>query len=56
LPYLGRPARYENLVIATGHAMMGLSLGPVSGRIVGQLVAGERPEHDLTLLSPDRFA
>jgi len=56
LPYLGRPVRYENLVIATGHAMMGLSLGPVSGRIVGQLVARERPEHDLTLLSPDRFA
>ena len=55
LPYLGRTARYDNLVIATGHAMMGLSLAPITGRLVGQLVAGERPEHDLTLLSPDRF-
>src|SRR5688572_5818093 len=29
MPYLGRTARYENLIVATGHAMMGLSLGPV---------------------------
>jgi D-amino-acid dehydrogenase len=55
LPYLGRTARYDNLVIATGHAMMGLSLAPITGELVGQLVASERPEHDLTLLSPDRF-
>lgn len=55
LPYLGRTARYDNLVIATGHAMMGLSLAPITGKLVGQLVAGERPEHDLALLSPDRF-
>ena len=55
LPYLGRTTRYDNLVVATGHAMMGLSLAPITGRIVGQLVAGEPPEHDLTLLSPDRF-
>lgn len=55
LPYLGRTARYDNLVISTGHAMMGLSLAPITGKLVGQLVAGERPEHDLALLSPDRF-
>ena len=55
LPYLGRTSRYDNLVVATGHAMMGLSLAPITGRIVGQLVAGEPPEHDLALLSPDRF-
>jgi len=55
LPYLGRTARYDNLVIATGHAMMGLSLAPITGKIVGQLVAGEGPDHDLALLSPDRF-
>ena len=55
LPYLGRTARYDNLVIATGHAMMGLSLAPITGTIVGQLVAGERLDHDLALLSPDRY-
>jgi len=55
LPYLGRTSRFENLTIATGHAMMGMSLGPVTGEIVGQLLTGEQPAHDLTLVSPDRF-
>ena len=36
--------------------MMGLSLGPITGRLVAELLDGERPSHDLTLLSPDRFA
>jgi D-amino-acid dehydrogenase len=55
LPYLGRPAAFDNLVIATGHAMMGLSLGPITGRLVAQIVTGEPPALDLSLLSPDRF-
>jgi len=55
LPYLGRAARYDNLTIACGHAMMGLSLGPVSGRIVAQLISGRTPDLDLTLLNPDRY-
>ncbi len=55
MPYLGRTARYENLVIATGHAMMGLSLAPITGRLVGQILAAEPPEIDLTGLDPDRF-
>ena len=55
LPILGRPAGLRNLLVATGHAMIGMSLGPVTGRLVAQLVAGERPSIDLAALSPDRF-
>jgi D-amino-acid dehydrogenase len=55
LPYLGRTAAADNLVIATGHAMMGLSLGPITGQIVSQLLAGEPPAIDLQLLQPDRY-
>jgi D-amino-acid dehydrogenase len=55
MPYLGRTARYHNLVIATGHAMMGLSLGAISGQIATRLVSEESPEFDLALLSPDRY-
>jgi D-amino-acid dehydrogenase len=55
LPYLGRTARYSNLVIATGHAMMGVSLGAITGRIASQLMAGEETGFDLALLSPDRY-
>jgi D-amino-acid dehydrogenase len=55
LPYLGKPRDYENLVVATGHAMMGLSLGPVTGKIVAELLAGQKCELNLDLLHPDRF-
>lgn len=55
MPYLGRFKNYENLSTATGHAMMGLSLGPVTGRLMAQLLAGEPLEIDVSLLSPDRF-
>jgi D-amino-acid dehydrogenase len=55
LPYLGRTTAAQNLVIATGHAMMGLSLAPVTGKIVSQLLAHEKPELDLKMLSPDRY-
>ncbi len=55
LPYLGRTRRYPNLTVATGHAMMGLSLGPITGKLVAELLAHERPSHDLALLDPDRY-
>jgi D-amino-acid dehydrogenase len=54
LPYLGRPSRWSNVVIAAGHAMMGLSLAPATGELVAQLVGGERPSIDLALLDPER--
>ncbi|MBM3902700.1 MAG: FAD-dependent oxidoreductase [Verrucomicrobia bacterium] len=55
LPYLGRSRRVANLVVATGHAMMGLSLGPITGRLVVELLAGDRPSFNLDLVSPDRY-
>jgi D-amino-acid dehydrogenase len=56
LPYLGRVPRWDNLVVATGHAMLGVSLGPITGEIVAELLAGEQPSVDLRLLRPERFA
>ena len=56
LPYLGRFDRYPNLTAATGHAMMGLSLGPVTGRLVAELLSDETPSLDLEALRPDRFS
>jgi D-amino-acid dehydrogenase len=55
LPIVGRPAACDNLVLATGHAMMGLTLAPVTGRLVGEIVSGAEPSHDLAPLSPGRF-
>ena len=47
LPAVGRLGR---VVVATGHAMKGVALSPVTGRLVAQLVSGEEPEHDLAPL------
>jgi D-amino-acid dehydrogenase len=55
LPYIGRSARHENLLVATGHAMLGLSLGPVTGSLVAALVSGDAPAIDLAPLRPERF-
>jgi D-amino-acid dehydrogenase len=55
LPILGRTRRIENLLLATAHAMLGFTLAPVTGRLVSQLVRGQEPAHDLSLLDPDRF-
>jgi D-amino-acid dehydrogenase len=56
LPYLGRTKAAANLVVATGHAMMGLSLAPVTGQIAAQLIDSERARFNLELLRVDRFA
>lgn len=56
MPYLGRTSAAKNLIVATGHAMMGLSLGPVTGRVTARLLENEDPGFDLTPLDPDRFA
>jgi D-amino-acid dehydrogenase len=55
LPYVGRTNRCANLILATGHAMMGLSLGPITGKLTGELLDGEPPSLDLAMLSPDRY-
>jgi D-amino-acid dehydrogenase len=55
LPYLGRFSRYSNLSTATGHAMMGLSLGPISGQLMAEVLSGEKPSIDISALSPDRY-
>lgn len=55
LPYIGRSKSYKNLILATGHAMMGLSLGPGTGRLVAQLISKEEPAVPLHCFQPERF-
>ncbi len=55
IPYLGKVAGLPNLIAATGHAMMGLSLGPVSGRLVTDLLAGDAPFRLIDAMAPGRF-
>jgi D-amino-acid dehydrogenase len=55
LPILGRSRPFENLILATGHAMIGVSLGPVTGSLVAQIACGGKPDLELAALSPGRF-
>ncbi len=56
LPFLGRARHIDNLTVAAGHAMIGVSLGPVTGKLVAEVVSGEKPSIDLDLLKVDRYA
>ncbi len=55
LPYIGRPLKNKNLIVATGHAMMGMSLGPITGKTVTALLEYKAPSIDLTMLDVNRF-
>ena len=52
----GRRARVPGLWLATGHEGAGVALGPVTGRLVAQLYAGEPPVVDPAPFDPDRFS
>jgi D-amino-acid dehydrogenase len=56
LPYIGRTRKFENLCVATGHGMMGLSLAPITGKLMADILSGEKPGWDISMLSPDRYS
>lgn len=56
MPYIGRLKGFENLILATGHAMMGLSLGPSTGQMVASILAGKTTSQAYQkLFDPNRF-
>ena len=55
LPFLGRFRNCENLIAAAGHAMVGISLAPITGKLVAEIVHGRIPSIDLLPLRPDRY-
>jgi len=55
LPIIGRAPSLSNLVVATGHGMLGVTLSAVTGRLVREIVCGEPPMLDLAPISPTRF-
>jgi D-amino-acid dehydrogenase len=55
LPYIGRSNKLRNLVVATGHGMMGLSLGPATGKLVAELATHRQTSIDLSAFAPGRF-
>ncbi len=55
LPFIGKLNQHRNVTIATGHAMMGWSLGPVTGKLVEEIISNKITSIDLTPYSIERF-
>ena len=55
LPVIGRSPRSRTVVYAFGHGHLGLTLGPITGRLVASLIAERTPEIDVAPYRPDRF-
>jgi len=55
IPYIGRVKSYQNLVIATGHGMMGLSLGPGTGKLVSEILNHQKTSLETDIYSPSRY-
>jgi D-amino-acid dehydrogenase len=56
LPIIGRVPRLPNALLATGHNMLGLTLAPVTGKAIADLVAERPSDIPLDALSPERFS
>lgn len=54
MAYIGRSIKCNNLAFATGHAMMGWTLGPATGLLISQLIDGKKTALDLSPYHPDR--
>ena len=55
LPVIGPSRRIANAWVATGHGMLGLTQGPITGQLLADWIVDGEPRFDLAPLSPDRF-
>ena len=55
LPYIGRSSKCDNLIIATGHAMMGWSMATATGLIVSEILEKKKLSLNIQSYSPDRI-
>jgi D-amino-acid dehydrogenase len=55
LPYIGRLKTLKNVTIATGHGMMGLSLGPATGKLVSEIIGHKKLSMGIQELNPNRY-
>ena len=55
LPYLGKSNLYKNVYVATGHAMLGLSLGPATGKLISEIITETNTSIDISSFHPERY-
>jgi D-amino-acid dehydrogenase len=55
MPIIGPAPKHKNLWFGFGHAHHGLTLGPVTGRLLAEMITGEAPFTDPRPYRADRF-
>ncbi len=55
LPIIDRSPRFDNVWIAAGHNMLGLSMAPATGRLIAELISGQKPHVDPAPYRANRF-
>ncbi len=55
LPYIGKVSNFENVVIAGGHAMLGISQGTGTGKLVAEIIHGKTTAIDISSFKVERF-
>jgi len=55
LPYIGKISKFNNVVVATGHSMLGLSLGAGTGRLVAEIINEQPTCIDISAFAVERF-
>ncbi|MDZ4794625.1 MAG: FAD-dependent oxidoreductase [Bacteroidota bacterium] len=56
LPYMGRLKNYNNVTVATGHSMLGLSLGAGTGKLIAEIVNHQPTSMDIKAFQVERFS
>jgi D-amino-acid dehydrogenase len=55
LPYAGRLPSMDNVWVASGHGMLGVTMGPITGRLIADQIGGNEPTIDPSPFRVDRF-
>ncbi len=55
VPYIGFAKKTENLMIATGHAMLGLSMAAATGKLVAEMAGGTGTSIGVRAFDPKRY-
>lgn len=55
LPYIGRVQHLNNASIAAGHAMMGVSLAPATGKLIAESIANQKSSIETVAFDPERY-
>jgi D-amino-acid dehydrogenase len=55
IPLIGRTPVMENVYLAAGHGMLGLSMSPATGKLIAELLSRQAPHLDPSPYAATRF-